>query len=58
MRTQEFVNGTTGTWELRIIVVVDNNNSLLVEPWRDEVERSFDRTLKVAIAEGKRDSRR
>lgn len=53
MSAEEFVDGTSRAGELRIIIIVDNDNSLVAEARENELEADLDGRIEIAVAEGK-----
>lgn len=55
MLAKKFVNGTGGSREFGIVVVVYNDNSLWGEARSDELEAGLNGVIEVAVTEGKSD---
>ncbi len=52
---EEFVDGAGGAGELGVVVIVDDDDSLVTEAREDEAEADFDGRIEVAVAKGERD---
>lgn len=52
---EEFVDSASRAWELGVIIIVSNDDSLPGKARVDELKAGLDRAIEVAVAEGKGD---